>query len=173
MKIQIGIIGPEEKNLKKNKEKILEIAENMGKNLAKKGAVLITGGCSGVAESASRGANKKKGITIGTPGRKRKSSRGVKIEICTPVEIGDYLFAGIPSCDSIIAIPGDAGTVAELAIAYRYKKPLVFVKGFGEEILKELFGSYDPDYPLAVARTPEKAVEIALELGKKELEKLK
>ena len=48
-----------------------------------------------------------------------------------------FIFTGILSCDSIIALPGGPGTIAELAIAYRYRKPLIFIKGYDNGILNE------------------------------------
>lgn len=167
MNTQIGIIGPEEKNMKKNKNRMLTMAKEIGKLVAVNKAVLITGGCSGVAQAACKGAQEQKGITVGTPGRTRGTSIfPVTVEICTPIDIGDYLFAGILSSDCIIVFPGDAGTLAELAIAYRYKKPLVFIKGFGEDLPKKLFGSFENKYPLFVVNDAEEAVNTALSVAK-------
>lgn len=74
-KLQIGIIGGEEKNLSSNEKiKILEIARELGEKIAKNDAILITGGMSGVMEAASRGAYENGGITIGTPGKARRTS---------------------------------------------------------------------------------------------------
>ena len=66
-------------------------------------------------------------------------------------------------------MPGDAGTIAELAIAYRLKKPLIFIKGYQEDILQKLFGSITDDYPLAVATNSKVAVKIAIKLAKSSL----
>ncbi len=173
MNLQIGIIGAEEKNMpEKDKERLLGMAEQIGKIIAKNNAILITGGCSGIVEAACRGAKKVNGITVGTPGRKRGTSiSNIDIEICTPIGVGDYVFAGVLSCDSIIVFPGDAGTIAELAIAYRNKKPLVFINGFGENTLKDLFNSFKSDYPLYIAKDAEEAAKIALKVGREQLDK--
>ena len=140
-KLQIGIIGPEEKNIKLElRKRFLSLAFELGEKLAQAGAILITGGCSGVAEAASNGAFSKNGITVATPGPQRGSSiESTTIEICTPVNVGDYLFAGILSSDVIIVFPGDAGTLAELAIAYRYRKPLILLEEISSGILEKLF----------------------------------
>jgi len=169
--IQIGIIGPEEKNLKggrKKGEATLALAEEIGRAVARAKAVLITGGCSGVVEAACRGAILAGGITVGTPGRKRGLAvPWVTVEICTPIDIGDYIFAGILSSDVIIVIPGDAGTLGELAIAYRYKKPLIFVKGFGEDFLSVLQLENWQKYPYYVAKSAQEAVNLAIKMAKK------
>lgn len=168
MKVQIGIIGGEEKNLDNNiKEFLLKIAEEVGEEVAKKGAILITGGCTGIAEAASKGALKLGGITLGTPGRKRGTSvKSTMIEICTPIEIGDYVFAGIPSCDSIIIFPGGPGTLGELAFAIRNKKPLIAIKGISETLINNVFKNCNIDYPFYLANNAQEAAEIAYKIGK-------
>ncbi len=173
MKLQIGIIGPEEKNIpRENREEMFMIARTIGKRIAENNATLITGGCSGIVQATCQGAKNAGGLTVGTPGRKRGSSiPEIDIEICTPIDVGDYLFAGILSCDSIIVLPGDAGTMAELAIAYRNKKPLIFIRGFDENLLKDLFNSFQEDYPLYIAENAEDAAKIALEVGREQLDK--
>ena len=50
MSVQIGIIGPEQKNIKN--KKIILMAKEIGRCIASKNAVLITGGCSGVSQVA-------------------------------------------------------------------------------------------------------------------------
>lgn len=167
---QIGIIGAECKNLKLNKrnKKILQMSYNIGSFIAKNNNILINGGASGIMEEASRGAADNNGIVVGTPGKKRFSSnKYVNVEICTPIDVGDYIFAGILSSDSIIVLPGDAGTLAELAIAYRYKKPLIFIKGFGENILKKLFTSFNNKYPFYIANNDSEAVSLAIKYAEK------
>ena len=50
-KIQIGVMGPDEKEYPEAQEirnKISKTAENLGQLIAKKNAVLFTGGCGGV-----------------------------------------------------------------------------------------------------------------------------
>ena len=166
MNTQIGIIGPETKNIQQEiRENMLKDAATIGKLLAKN-AILITGGGTGVAQSASKAAFEAGGITVGTPGRKRGSAtEGTMIEICTPIEIGDYLFAGTLSCDCIITFPGDAGTLAELAIAYRNKIPLVFLKEYGGNLLPALFRNVPLTYPVSVANDAAEAAQIALEIA--------
>lgn len=167
MKKQIGIIGPETKNMSEDKRnKFTRLASEIGKKLAERDAILITGGCTGVAAAATFAAYNAGGITVGTPGRERgKSVPGVTVEICTPIGVGDFLFAGTLSCDSMIVFPGDAGTIAELAIAYRNKIPLVFIKGCDENLLRDLFESVPEDYPAYIAKDADDAANIALQVS--------
>ena len=172
---QIGVIGPEEKNMKKDiRELFLPLSFEIGKKIAERKGILITGGCSGVAEAASRGVQEAGGITVGTPGPERGSSvSSVTVEICTPINVGDYLFAGTLSSDAIIVFPGDAGTLAEIAIAYRYQKPLILLKGVSDGILEKLFCSVPVNYPQFLVENAEEAVTVAMRIAEEKLNKLK
>lgn len=176
-KLQIGVIGPEKGNYPKldSPKKIKEFEEEIekiGSLIAQNDATLITGGCDGIMEIASKGAKKYNGLTIGTPGRTRGSSnKFIDVEILTPIDVGDYLFAGILSCDSFIIIPGGAGTLAELALAYRYKKPMIIIKGYNEMYDKLIDNYLDSSKKVKFygAENAEDAVELALKLAIKNL----
>jgi hypothetical protein len=60
--MQIGVIGSWEENLDKE---IYELAEEVGKLVAKRGGTLFTGGSTGVMEAAMRGARSENGLTVG------------------------------------------------------------------------------------------------------------
>jgi uncharacterized protein (TIGR00725 family) len=174
-KIQIGVMGPAESEYPKDaalKEKICRIAERIGELLAIEGAIIFTGGMDGVMELASKGAKSKGGITVGTPGRTRNlSNKYIDIEVLTPIDVGDFLFAGILSCDAIITIPGGAGTLAEVCIAYRNRKPNIIIEGINPDYDKMINNYLDEGKLVSAegAKTPEEAVKKALELAKKEL----
>ena len=61
-KIQIGVIGYNHNSLP---SKTLDIAYDVGKEIAKKNAVLICGGLGGVMEYACKGAKDYGGLTVG------------------------------------------------------------------------------------------------------------
>jgi len=177
-KIQIGVMGPAESEYPKDinlKEKICRIAERVGELLAENDVIVFTGGANGVMELASKGAKSKGGTTVGTPGRTRNlSNRYIDIEVLTPIDVGDFLFAGILSCDAIITIPGGAGTLAEVCIAYRNKKPNIIIEGINPDYDK-MINNYLDEGKIVLAegaKTPEEAVKKALELAKKELCKI-
>ena len=133
-KIQIGVIGPALNEYPKDAEKreaLDKIAEDLGRLIAKEGAILLTGGTDGVMEAASRGAKRENGIIVGIPGRQRGlSNKYVDVEILTDIDVGSFIVAGLLGCDAVIAVPGGAGTLAELCIAYRLEKPVIVMKGF-------------------------------------------
>ncbi len=174
-KLQIGVMGPAEGEYPKSadlKTKICDIATRLGELLAENDAIVFTGGMDGVMELASKSAKNKGGITVGTPGRIRgMSNKYIDIEVLTPIDVGDFLFAGLLSCDAIITIPGGAGTLAEVCMAYRNKKPNIIIEGINPDYDK-LINNYLDEGKLVLthgAKTPEEAVKKALELAKKEL----
>ena len=172
-KLQIGVIGPEEKNiLEKDRERFLSLSFEIGKELALAGAITVTGGCTGIAEYSSKGAYTNGGITVATPGPDRLMSVPyTTVEVCTPINVGDFVFAGTLSSDVLIVFPGDAGTLAEIAIAYRYRKPLILLKGISEGILEELFSVVSSDYPQYVVSDAKGAVSLAIKLAQAKINK--
>jgi len=178
-KLQIGVMGPAEGEYPKNsnlKAKICEIAIRLGELLAENGAVVFTGGMDGVMELASKGAKNKGGVTVGTPGRIRgMSNKYIDIEVLTPIDVGDFLFAGILSCDAIITIPGGAGTLAKVCMAYRNKKPNIIIEGINSDY-DNLINNYLDEGRLILmegAKNAEEAVKKALRLAKENYEKTK
>jgi len=175
-KFQIGVMGPavsEYPRDPKTKKMVCKFAERIGELLALRGVVVFTGGMDGVMELASKGAKNKNGITVGTPGRTRNmSNRYVDIEILTPIDVGDFIFAGILSCDAIITIPGGAGTLAEACLAYRNKKPNVVIEGINPDYDKLINNYLDESKQIVTygAKTPEEAVEKAIKLANKTYE---
>lgn len=178
-KLQIGVMGPSITSYPEDSfmiSKIESYSEKIGSLLAKKGALVLTGGCGGVMEYAMKGAKKEGGITIGFPGVKRKSSNPyTDIEVLSDIDIGSFAFSGMLSCDSIITIPAkSAGTLAEVCLAYRRMIPNVILRGFDEMYDKYLIDKYidnSKKIKLFGANTPKEAVDLALDLGRNKWKK--
>lgn len=174
-KLQIGVMGPavsEYPRDPKTKKKIGAFAEKIGELLAQRDVIVFTGGMDGVMELASKGAKNKDGITVGTPGRTRgMSNKYIDIEVLTPIDVGDFIFAGILSCDAIITIPGGAGTFAEVCIAYRNKRPNIVIEGINPDYDKLINNYLDKSKQIIIygAKTPEEAVKKAVGLAQKNL----
>lgn len=173
-KLQISIVGSagnEEYPTRNNqREKIYKMAEEIGKILARKGIILITGGKSGIMESASRGTKSAGGMTIGIiAGKERlKSNTFTDAEIVTGMDGGGDATVLALSCDGIIAIGGGAGTLQKLSIAYRNKKPVVALDtGYGWS--SKLAGSFldeRKNEKFFSAKTPKQAVNLLLKIIK-------
>lgn len=106
-------------------EKTLALAEKIGGAVAAEGAVLVCGGLGGIMEAASRGAKKNGGATIGIIPGVDKNKANPFIDIVIPSDMGysrNALVAG--SGDMIVALPGEYGTLSEIAFALIAKRPV-------------------------------------------------
>ncbi|MCQ6962243.1 TIGR00725 family protein [Methanolobus chelungpuianus] len=121
MRPQIGVIGAGA-----CEESVGKAAEEVGREIAKRNASLICGGRSGVMEAAARGAKMEGGTTIGIlPGDSRHGANPF-IDIFILSNMGHARNAIIAqSCDVLIAIGGEYGTLSEIALALKMGKKVV------------------------------------------------
>ncbi len=122
--MRIGIIGAS-----RCSRKIARIAYEVGREIAKRKAVLVCGGLGGVMEAAARGAKENKGLTVGIlPGFSTSSANPyIDIPIVTGMDHGRNIII-VRSCDAIIAIGGREGTLSEIAFALKLKIPLIGIE---------------------------------------------
>jgi len=138
-----------------------EMAEAVGRELARRGAILICGGRGGVMEAACRGAKAGGGQTVGIlPGASRDEANPyVDIPIVTGLGQARNLII-VRSADAVIAVGGEYGTLSEIAFALKLGVPVI---GLGTWELSKGGLSVDA---IVRATSPVEAVERALELGK-------
>src|SRR3712207_603801 len=101
-------------------EEACRMAEEVGRHLARLGAVVVTGGLGGVMAAASRGAKAEQGTTIGIlPGDDRDgASPWVDVAVPTGMEEGRNILV-VRAADAVIAVAGEFGTLSEIALALR------------------------------------------------------
>lgn len=130
--------------------------EAVGRAIAEAGAVLITGGRTGVMEAACRGAQEAGGLTVGfLPGTQAEEANPwVTIPIATGMGQGRNILVA-RAADAVIAIGGGWGTLSEIAFARKLEVPVVLLR-------PTLAASLD----LPLAGSPEEAVSIALGLAR-------
>ena len=107
-------------------------AYEIGMEVGKRGAILLTGGLGGVMEAASHGAKDGGGFVIGIIPQDEKSEANSYCDAVIATGLGfarDFLTAY--SADAIIVVEGGAGTLIEVAAAYQKKIPIIAVKGTG------------------------------------------
>ncbi len=99
---QIAVIGG-----RRVERSLLDEAEEVGRLIARRGAVLVCGGLTGVMEAASRGARSEGGITIGIlpQEHKREANEYIDIPIATGLGIGRNVIIA-RTADVLIAIGG-------------------------------------------------------------------
>ncbi|MEO8456532.1 MAG: TIGR00725 family protein [Chloroflexota bacterium] len=108
----------------------LELAENVGREIARRGATVVCGGRGGVMEAACRGAREVGGHTIGIlPGRGPEDSNPnayVEFPIYTGMGFARNVMV-VLSGDAVIAIDGSYGTLSEIAYALIHDAPVIGV----------------------------------------------
>ena len=121
---QIGVIGAGKCN-----ESIAIIAGEVGREIAKRGAVLICGGLGGVMQAAARGAKQEGGTTIGILPGSRREDANPYIDITILSAMGHARNAIIAqSCDALIAVNGEYGTLSEIALSLKIGKTVVVLE---------------------------------------------
>jgi hypothetical protein len=161
-KPQISVIGFDAKLCT---ETAYEVAYQVGKALAKRGAVLINGGLGGVMEAACKGATEAGGLAIGIIPSEDAAEANKYCGVVIPSGLGFARnFLVVNSADAIIIVGGGAGTLTEAAAAYGKGKPLVAVKGTGG-VADAWAGKYFDDrktLKVSGAESAEKAVTMVL-----------
>ena len=135
---------------------MLALAEQVGSEIARRGAVLVCGGLGGVMEAAARGAHMAGGLTVGIlPGPSADVANPyIDVPIATGLgEARNTLV--VRSSEAIIAIAGAYGTLSEIASALKMEVPVI---GLGTWQLRAPDGSIPPIIP---AQTAADAVEKA------------
>ena len=151
----IGVMGPAACD-----DQIAELAHAVGRAIAERGAVLLTGGRSGVMEAASRGAREAGGLTVGVlPGAGAADSPpNPYVDLALYTGLGEARnWVNVCASDAIIALGGGFGTLSEIALALKARKPVVLVGSWKLEI-----DGSEPKVPRA--RDATEAVTMALAL---------
>jgi uncharacterized protein (TIGR00725 family) len=144
----------------------LEIAEKVGRLIAKKGGVIVCGGLGGVMKAVCRGAKEENGLTIGIlPYNKEEANE--YIDVAIPTNIGNVRnFIVANAGDVTIAIGGRWGTLNEISFRMICEKPLILIKGTGgcvdKIITSQMMQDIESHY--YIANSAEEAVEKAFEL---------
>ena len=120
-KFFISVIGASNCSAKESK-----LAEEVGRELARRGAVVICGGLNGVMEAVCRGAKSEGGLTVGIlPGNNRRDANPyVDIPIITGIGYARNSIVA-KSGQAVIAVGGKYGTLSEIAYALQDKIPVI------------------------------------------------
>jgi uncharacterized protein (TIGR00725 family) len=144
----------------------LEVAEEIGRLVAQRGAVIVCGGYGGVMEAACRGAKKERGMTVGIMPFEG-SDANKYIDIAIPTNLGNvrnHLVSG--AGDVTIAIGGRWGTLNEISFRLITGKPLILVRGTGGCVDEIINGKIikDIESNFIVAESAKDAVNKAFKL---------
>jgi uncharacterized protein (TIGR00725 family) len=136
-------------------QEVEQIAHKLGKKLAKVADILVSGGLSGTMKAVCSGFKAGEGITIGIiPGYDKKyANEFVDIVIPTGLGLARNVLV-VKSADVVVALPGGAGTLSEIAYCLQFGIPVISVDSW--------------DIPGVIkAKTAEQAVEKVKEILKR------
>ena len=137
-----------------------KIAEEVGRQLARRGTILVCGGLGGVMEAACKGASLEGGTTIGIlPGDdSRAANPYVQIPIVTGLGEARNVIV-VKSAQAIIAIGGSYGTLSEISHALKSGIPVIGLNTWS------LSRNNQQDSSIIPAQSPTEAVDKALDLA--------
>lgn len=129
----------------------VEAAFEVGRLIARAGAVVVCGGLGGVMEAACRGAREEGGFAVGIlPGASPADANPwVDLPVATGLGYTRNALV-VMNADAVIAVDGEYGTLSEIAYGKIHGKRVV---GLGTWEVKGVL----------VAASPEDAVRLALE----------
>jgi len=128
-------------------ELLIKNARIIGKEVVKKGCIVVTGSCMGVANIAAKAASEEGGLILGySPAKNLKEHIEPPISYPKPAETEIPIFTGtgkmgrnvlsITECDGIIIVGGGIGTLTEFSTAYHEGKIIGILEGVGGIIEK-------------------------------------
>ena len=145
-RIRIAVIGGSRPG-----RQAVETALEVGRLIARAGAVVVCGGLGGVMEAACRGAREEGGLAIGILPGASPADANPWVDVAVATGLGYTRNAlVVMNADAVIAIDGEYGTLSEIAYGKIHGKTVV---GLGTWEVKGV----EP------AATPEEAVRMALE----------
>lgn len=155
----IGVMGPGQGATENDVENAFEL----GRKIAKKGWVLLTGGMnSGVMDAASRGAKAANGLVVGILPTSKSACASDAVDIPIVTDMGSARNnVNVLSSDVVIACGMGPGTASEIALALKGNKKVVLLNEMEESkiFFQKLSGG-----DVYIADNPEEAAEIAEEI---------
>ncbi len=137
MRLTIGVMGSAGNEAT---DMVMEKSRNLGKNIATRGFILITGACPGLPYECASGARQTGGISIGISPALSLDEHIHKYR--SPADVYDAIIytgsglmgrevTNIRSSDMVIILGGRSGTLGEFAIAYDEGKLIGVLQGSG------------------------------------------
>src|SRR5215471_18481985 len=119
--MQVAVIGPSHPTEREAVE-----AEQVGRLLAERGAILLSGGEEGVMAAACKGAKESGGTVVGILGGSDRAEANVflSLSVVTGIGIARNTIL-IRSADAVISVGCSWGTLIEMALAVKFGRPLI------------------------------------------------
>ncbi|TMD24297.1 MAG: TIGR00725 family protein [Chloroflexi bacterium] len=108
---------------------LADLAFELGRGIAERNAVLVCGGLTGVMEHAARGARAAGGLTIGLLPGEDPDDANEYVDFAIATGLGHARNAILArTADGIVAVGGGLGTLSEIALALRNRRPTIGIK---------------------------------------------
>lgn len=121
----IGVIGASQPS-----REGMELAELVGREIARRGAVVVCGGLGGVMEAAAKGAVAEGGEVIGVLPGADSSAANSYVTLPVVTNMGHARNVIIAhTAQAMIAVEGEYGTLSEAAIGLKLGKRVVSLPG--------------------------------------------
>jgi hypothetical protein len=137
MKIQIGVMGSAGGDITADH---LELAHRLGRRIAQRDCVIVTGACPGLPHAAALGVHEEGGISLGvSPAHSREEHVEVFESPLEPYTTIVFTGSGlmgrevhnIHSSDFVLFVGGRSGTLGEFSIAYDEGKLIGILRNSG------------------------------------------
>jgi uncharacterized protein (TIGR00725 family) len=150
----VAVCGPGEADAEAER-----LAEEVGRLLAERGAVVLCGGLGGVMAAAARGAAAAGGLCVGLLPGEDPDAAAPELGLAIPTGLGE-LRNGllVRACAGVVAIGGAYGTLSEIGFALRLGRPVVGLRTW--ELRRP--GAGPPDPGVRVAGSAAEAVDSVL-----------
>lgn len=157
----IGVIGESNCTPELAKE-----AEEVGREIARRGAILICGGLGGVMAAACQGAKAAGGQTVGVIPTDRGDGEPPNPNVDIPIYTGLGQARNIiivKTAQAVVAVGGKYGTLSEIALALSHGIPVVGLKTWS------MAKNGVQDQSVHIAGSAVEAVKMAVALAQKEM----
>lgn len=134
-------------------------AMELGRLLAERGHVVLTGGYIGTMEAVSRGAREAGGHVIGVTCEDIEAWRPIRANAWVMEEIrkktlGERLHALIHESDAALALPGGPGTLTEISMMWNlmiveslHRRPLILIGDGWQSVFDQFIQRFDTYVP--------------------------
>lgn len=158
----------------------LDLAKELGREIARQGAVLVTGATTGFPFWVAMGAKEAGGVSIGfSPAASEKEHMEVYKLPIDYLDLIIYTGFGYPgrdllltrSVDAVICGCGRVGTIHEFTVAFEDGKPIGIFEGpweMGNELKEIVAKGHRPNEKIVVGTDPKKLVEDLIVVVKKD-----
>ena len=135
-------------------------AQQLGRLLAERGHTVLTGGYIGVMEAVSRGAREAGGHVIGVTSEDIEAWRPIKANAWVMEELRvktlmERLHTLIHESDAALALPGGAGTLAEISVMWNlmiveslHRRPLILIGDGWQSVFDQFFQGFETYMPV-------------------------